>query len=64
MTSISLCGPSITNQTFLVKYRMQESRVQDILSSQIEDTLQRKLSVFSQKVAAWKHKSMRIHLTR
>lgn len=53
VTSISLCGPSVTNQTFLVKYRMQDSVVQEVLSSQIEDTLQRTRVVFSQKVTAW-----------
>lgn len=29
VTSISLCDPYITNHTYQVKYRMQESRVQE-----------------------------------
>lgn len=40
VTSISPCGPDRTNQKFLVKYRTQESRDQEILSSRTGDTLQ------------------------
>lgn len=38
-TSISLCVPYISNQTFPVKYWRQKSSVQEILSSKIENTL-------------------------
>lgn len=61
VTSISLWGPYITNKTFLVT---QGCRVQEILSSQIEDTLQSTGSVSLQKrccltgnLRGWKRKA-------